>query len=96
MLTPGPCWRKIILSTNYPLFNFTLSPSRHPPSLVGTHILLSNERKDGQLNKWSPATAMISATIKFAIATGRLEDRSDESDEDIGEEDNGMDEEDMA
>ena len=39
---------------------------------------------------------MISATIKFAIATGRLEDRSDESDEDIGGEDNGVDEEDMA
>lgn len=40
---------------------------------------------------------MISAIIKFAIATGRLEDRSDEIDKDIGEEeDSGVDEEDMA
>lgn len=58
----------------------------------------SNERKDGPLDKWSPATSMISATIKFAIATGRLEDRSDENDvvEDIEEEDERVDEEDLT
>ena len=46
----------------------------------------------------APATSMISATIKFAIATGRLEDRSDENDEveDTEEEDEGVDEEDLT
>ena len=38
----------------------------------------SNERRDGHLDKWTPQTAMVSATINFSIATGRLEDRSDE------------------
>lgn len=54
--------------------------------------------KDGPLDKWSPATNMNSATIKFAIAIGRLEDRSNENDEveDIEEEDNGVDEEDLT
>ena len=54
--------------------------------------------KDGPLDKWSPATSMISATIKFAIATGRLEDQSDENDEveDTEEEDEGVDEEDLT
>ena len=56
----------------------------------------SNERKDGPLDKWSPASTMISATIKFVIATGRLEDRSDESDEETGEEDSEVDEEDTV
>lgn len=36
---------------------------------------------------------MIATTIKFAIATGRLEDRSDEGEEDT-EEDGSADEED--
>lgn len=52
-----------------------------------------NERKDGPLDRWSPTTAMIATTIKFAIATGRLEDRSDEGEEDT-EEDGSADEED--
>lgn len=39
---------------------------------------------------------MISAKIKFAIATGRLEDRTHEIDKDTGEEDSGVEEEDMA
>lgn len=39
----------------------------------------SNERKDGPLDKWSPQTAMVSATINFALVTCRLEDRSDEN-----------------
>ena len=41
---------------------------------------------------------MISARIKFATATGRLEDRSDENDEveDTEEEDDGVDEEDLT
>ena len=39
---------------------------------------------------------MISAIVKFASATGRLEDRSDEIDKDIGEEYSGVDEEDKA
>ena len=58
----------------------------------------SNERKDVPLDKWSPATSMISATIKFAIATGRLEDRSDENDEveNTEEENKGVDEEDLT
>ncbi len=56
----------------------------------------SNERKDGPRDKWSPATNMISATIKFAIATGRLEDRSDKNDEDTEEEDDDADEEDLT
>lgn len=55
----------------------------------------SNERKDGPLDNWSPTITMIAATIKFAIATGRLEDRRDERDEDTGEEDNSADEEDV-
>ena len=41
----------------------------------------SNERKDGHLYNWTPQTAMVSATINFAIATGRLEDRSNECSE---------------
>lgn len=32
----------------------------------------SNERKEGPLDKWSPTTTTISATIKFAIATGSV------------------------
>ena len=56
----------------------------------------SNERKEGPLDQWSPGTTMVSATIKFAVATGRLEDRSDETDQETGEEDNGVDEEDMV
>ena len=46
----------------------------------------SNERKDGPLDKRTPHTAMVSATINFAIATGRLEDRSDEQSEEESEE----------
>ncbi len=55
----------------------------------------SNERKDGPLDRWSPTTTMVAATIKFAIATGRLEDRSDEVDEDTEKEDGCADEEDV-
>ena len=46
----------------------------------------SNERKDGHLDKWTPRTTMVSATINFAIATGRLEDRSKECSEEESEE----------
>ncbi len=38
---------------------------------------------------------MVAATIKFAIATGRLEDRSDKVDKDTEEEDGCADEEDV-
>ncbi len=55
----------------------------------------SNERKDGPLDRWSPTTTMVAATIKFAIATGRLEDRSDEVDKDTEEEDGCADEKDI-
>ncbi len=51
----------------------------------------SNARKDGPLDKWIPHYSMVSATINFAIATGRLEDhRIENSDE---EEENSNDEE---
>ena len=54
----------------------------------------SNERKDGPLDKWTPHTAMVSATINFAIATGWLEDWSDEQSEEKSEEEgNSADEE---
>ena len=46
----------------------------------------SGERKDGPLDKWTPSTAMVSATVNFAIATGRLEDRKDEENEEESEE----------
>ena len=46
----------------------------------------SGERKDGPLDKWTPSTVMVSATINFAIATGRLEDRRDEQNEEESEE----------
>ena len=36
---------------------------------------------------------MVTATIKSAIATGRLEDRSDKVDKDIEEDDDSADEE---
>ena len=54
----------------------------------------SSERKDGPLDRWTSHTAMVSATINFAIATGRLEDRSIErgEEEESEEEDNSMDE----
>ncbi len=41
---------------------------------------------------------MISATIKFAIATGQLEDRSDKNDkvEDTEEENEGVNKEDLT
>lgn len=38
----------------------------------------SSKRKDGPLDKWAPSKAAISAAINFAIATGRLEDRSND------------------
>ena len=46
----------------------------------------SNERKDGPLDKWAPSKVAISATINFAIATGRLEDCSNEYDEETEDE----------
>lgn len=46
----------------------------------------SNKRKDGPLDRWTPQTAMVSATINFAIATGRLEDRRNKHDEEESEE----------
>lgn len=53
----------------------------------------SNERKDGPLDKCSPKTVMVSATIKFAIATGWLQDRSNEGGDEL-EEVSSADEED--
>lgn len=38
----------------------------------------SNERKDGMLLSWKPSQEMVSATIKFAIATHRLSDQKEE------------------
>lgn len=35
-------------------------------------------QKDGDAAKWKPASEMVIATINFAIATGRLEDRRKE------------------
>ena len=35
----------------------------------------SGEPKDGDAAKWKPANEMVTATINFAIATGRREDR---------------------
>lgn len=45
----------------------------------------SNDRKDGPVDRWTPQTAMVLATINFAIATGRLEDRSNERGEEESE-----------
>lgn len=39
---------------------------------------LSNERKDGMLLDWKPSQEIVSATIKFAIATHRLSDQKEE------------------
>lgn len=38
------------------------------------------------LDRWAPQTAMVSATINFAIAIGRLEDRGNVHDEEESEE----------
>lgn len=38
----------------------------------------SNERKDGTLHSWKPSQEMVSATIKFAIATNRWSDKKEE------------------
>ena len=38
----------------------------------------SNERKDGTLQSLKPTHEMVSATIKFAIATNRLNDKKEE------------------
>ena len=56
----------------------------------------ANERKDGPLDRWSPATTMVAATIKFAIATDCLEDRSNDVDGDAEGEDESWDEEDNS
>ncbi len=54
----------------------------------------SNARKDGPLDKWIPHYSMVSATINFAIATGRLEDHRDEnSDEEEEEEEENINDE---
>lgn len=44
------------------------------------------EGKNGLLDKWVPSKALVSATINFAIATGRLEDSSDEYGEEAEDE----------
>ena len=41
----------------------------------------SDEQKYGALAKWRPTIEMVTATINFAIATGRLEDRREEREE---------------
>lgn len=38
----------------------------------------SNERKDGTLQSWEPTQEMVSATIKFAIATNRWSEKKKE------------------
>lgn len=38
----------------------------------------SSKRKDGTLQGWKPSQEMVSATIKFAIATHRLSDKKEE------------------
>ena len=53
----------------------------------------SSERKDGPLDKWAPSKAAVSATIKFAIATSRLEDRSNEYEEEAEDESSMVEEE---
>lgn len=40
----------------------------------------SGEIKDGPLKDWKPTTEMVTATINFAIATKRLEDRREKGD----------------
>lgn len=55
----------------------------------------SKEGKDRPLDRWSPTTTMAAVIIKFAIATGRLEDRGDEIDGATEEEDVGADKEDV-
>ena len=42
-----------------------------------SHLLggWSGEQKDGALAKWKPTNEMVTATINFPIATGRLEDK---------------------
>ena len=77
-----------------PILSVNLDPNH--PHLAYALGGWSNEGKDGLLDKWYPGTTMVSVTIKFAIATGRLEDRSNESDQETGEEDNGEDGEDMV
>ena len=39
----------------------------------------SSERKDGSPQSWKPTQEMVSATIKFAMATNRLSDKREES-----------------
>ena len=41
----------------------------------------SGEQNDGALAKWKPINEMVTATINFAIATGRLEDKREEREE---------------
>lgn len=55
-----------------------------------------NERKDGPLNRWSPANIMVAATIKFAIASDCLENQNDNVDGDVEGEDESADEEDNS
>lgn len=38
----------------------------------------SSERKDRTLQNWRPSQEMVSATVKFAIATNRLSDKREE------------------
>ncbi len=38
----------------------------------------ASEKKDGPLQSWKPTQEMISATIKFALATNRLSDEIEE------------------
>lgn len=35
----------------------------------------SGKIKDGEVAKWKPASDMVTTTINFAIASGRLEDK---------------------
>ena len=58
---------------------------RRLAAAMGRHVVFargwSGEQKDGALAKWRPTIEMVTATINFAIATGRLEDRREEREE---------------
>ena len=41
----------------------------------------SGDQKNGALAKWKPTNEMVTATINFAIAPGRLEDKREEREE---------------
>ena len=70
-------------------------------SLLGdlAHVLdgWSNKRKNGPIYEWYSTIAMFLVTIKFAILTDWLDNWSNKSNKNnLGEEDNGIDKENMV